>query len=159
MKSLMGTLVKGWIAFWSLVFFLGVLVNFLEIILRFFFHFSLDLLYDIPVWCTVWATLLVSGPLLLDGEHVSIDIMESLLKGRAKKGLYLVNALLVLAFGVVFTWGGLAFVSQLYDFGTAYTRSVSIPAWMVEACVPLGLFIFTCCALYDLYRKIAGKNA
>ncbi len=158
MKSLMGTLVKGWIAFWSLVFFLGVLVNFLEIILC-FFHFSLDLLYDIPVWCTVWATLLVSGPLLLDGEHVSIDIMESLLKGKAKKGLYLVNALLVLAFGVVFTRGGHANVSQHNDYGPANTRSLTLTAWMVEACVPLGLFIFTCCALYDLYRKIAGKNA
>lgn len=158
MKSVIGAIIKGWIVFWSVVFFLGVLVNFCEIILRLFFNFSLDLFYDIPVWCTVWATLLVSGPLLLDGEHVSIDALESLLKGKVKKAFSILNALIVLVFGMVFTYGGVLFVSELYRFGTAYTRSVSIPSWMIETCVPLGLFIFTCCAFYDLYRKIMKKN-
>lgn len=158
MKSLIKKGVKGWIVFWSIVFFFGVFVNFLEIILRFFFQYSLDLFYDIPVWCTVWATLLVSGPILLEGGHVSIDALPSLLKGGLKKALCILNAVIVLVFGLVFTYGGILFVAELFRFNTAYTRSVSVPSWLVEACVPLGLFIFTCCAVCDLYRKIFRKN-
>lgn len=159
MKSLIKKCIKGWIVFWSIVFFFGVFVNFLEIILRCFFNYSLDLFYDIPVWCTVWATLLISGPILLDGEHVSIDALQCLLKGGLKKALSILNAVIVLVFGVIFTYGGILFVAELLRFNTAYTRSVSVPSWLVEACVPLGLFIFTCCAIYDLYRKIFKKNA
>lgn len=158
MKPTITTCIRGWILFWSLVFFLGVFINFLEIILRFFFHYSLDLFYDIPVWCTVWATLLVSGPILLDGEHVSIDALQSLLRGKIKKGFAIFNALIVLLFGGVFTYGGILFISELYRFNTVYTRSISIPSWLIEACVPVGLLIFTICALCDLYRKIMKKD-
>lgn len=158
MKTTINTCIRGWIIFWSVVFFLGVSVNFLEIILRFFFNYSIDLFYDIPVWCTVWATLLVSGPILLDGEHVSIDALQSLLRGKVKKIFAIFNALIVVIFGIIFTYGGVLFINELYRFNTTYTRSISIPSWMVEACVPLGLFIFTCCALFDLYRKIIKKN-
>ncbi len=158
MKSLIDRCIKGWIAFWSAVFFIGVFVNFLEIILRFFFSYSIDLFYDIPVWCTVWATLLVSGPILLDGEHVSIDALQSLLKGGVKKAFSILNATIVLVFGIVFTYGGVLFVSELYRFNTVYTRSISVPSWLIEACVPLGLFLFTCCAVYDLYKKIMKNN-
>ena len=125
--------------------------------LRFFFAYSWDLLYDIPVWCTVWATLLISGPILLSGEHVSIDALTTFLKGPLKKVITVCNAVIVLVFGLVFTYGGYLFVLQLYNFNTAYTRSVSIPSWIVEGCVPLGLFIFTICAVIDLIRKIKEK--
>lgn len=158
MKIIINKIIDYWVWFWSMIFFFGVFINFLEIILRFFFSFSLDLFYDIPVWCTVWATLLISGPILLNHEHVSIDAIQSLVKGKLKKALTIINALIVLIFGIIFTYGSYVFIIQIYSFNTAYTRSISIPAWMVEACVPIGLFIFTCCAIYNLYRAIIAKN-
>lgn len=157
MKNTLNKMIDWWVIFWSFVFFFGVFVNFLEIILRFFFSYSWDLLYDIPVWCTVWATLLISGPILLAGEHVSIDAVITFAKGRLKKVIFICNAVIVLIFGIIFTYGGYLFVMQLYNFNTAYTRSISIPAWLVEACVPLGLFIFTVCAVIDLICKIKEK--
>lgn len=39
----------AWIKFMSLVFFAGLTVNFLEILMRLFFHSSIDLFYDIPI--------------------------------------------------------------------------------------------------------------
>lgn len=154
---MMKKIIDKWIVFWSFVFFFGVFINFLEIVLRFFFSYSLDLFYDIPVWCTVWATLLVSGPILLEGEHVSIDMLTNKLKGVPKKIVNILNALIVLVFGIIFTYGGYIFIVQLYNFNTTYTRSISVPSWIVEGCVPLGLFIFTCCAVVDLVNKIRSK--
>ena len=127
MKSLIDRCIKGWIVFWSAVFFIGVFINFLEIILRFFFSYS-------------------------------IDALQSLLKGGVKKAFSILNAAIVLVFGIVFTYGGILFVSELYRFNTVYTRSISVPSWLIEACVPLGLFLFTCCAVYDLYKKIMKNN-
>ena len=59
---------QRWMEFWGLVFFLGVLINFAEIICRTVFHFSIDLMYDLPIWLTIWAVMMLAGPILLDGE-------------------------------------------------------------------------------------------
>lgn len=157
MKNTINKIIDAWVMFWSIVFFFGVFINFLEIILRFFFSYSWDLFYDIPVWCTVWATLLVSGPILLKGEHVSIDAITTLLSKPIKKVIEIINAIIVLIFAIVFTYGGFLFVLQLYNFNTTYTRSISIPSWIVESCVPLGLCIFTICAIINLISKLKEK--
>lgn len=157
MKNTINKIINAWVMFWSIVFFFGVFINFLEIILRFFFSYSWDLFYDIPVWCTVWATLLVSGPILLKGEHVSIDAITTLLSKPIKKVIEIINAIIVLIFAIVFTYGGFLFVLQLYNFNTTYTRSISIPSWIVESCVPLGLCIFTICAIINLISKLKEK--
>ena len=157
MKNTINKIIDAWVMFWSIVFFFGVFINFLEIILRFFFSYSWDLFYDIPVWCTVWATLLVSGPILLKGEHVSIDAITTLLSKPIKKVIEIINAIIVLIFAIVFTYGGFLFVLQLYNFNTTYTRSISIPSWIVESCVPLGLCIFSICAIINLISKLKEK--
>lgn len=157
MKAMTNKLIDYWIFFWSMVFLFGAFIGFLEIVVRFCFSYSLDLFFDIPVWCTVWSTLLVAGPVLLKNEHVGIDAITCKLSGKAKKIVNIINAAIVLVFGVLFTCGGYLFVLQLYNFNTAYTRSISIPSWIVEACVPIGLFIFTLCALYNLYIAITAN--
>ena len=52
---------RRWIEFWGLVFFAGILINFAEIVCRTLFHFSIDLMYDLPVWLTIWAVMMVAG--------------------------------------------------------------------------------------------------
>lgn len=72
---------RRWIEFWGLVFFAGILVNFAEIVCRTLFHFSIDLMYDLPVWLTIWAVMMVAGPILPDGDHVSVDMLRNALPG------------------------------------------------------------------------------
>ncbi len=157
MKTKIDKIIEAWIWFWSMVFLFGVFINFLEIVMRFIFSYSLDLFYDIPVWCTVWATLLVGGPILLKNEHVSIDAIYSMVTPKIRKLLNIINSIIVLIFGLVFTYGSILFVMQLYRFNTVYTRSISIPSWMVEICVPIGLIVFSCCAIYNLYKSIIER--
>ena len=52
---------RRWLEFWGLVFFAGICINFAEIICRTLFHFSIDLMYDLPVWLTIWAVMMVAG--------------------------------------------------------------------------------------------------
>ena len=150
-------IIDAWIAFWGLVLFFGVSVNFLEIVTRVFFSSTIDLMYDIPVWCTIWATLMVSGPIIIDNEHVSIDAVTHKVKGVAKKILFTINALFTAGFGIVMTVSGYICTKQLFDFGTVYPRSIKIASWAVEICVPVAMFIFTAFAIYDLIKKIKMK--
>ncbi|BHH83471.1 TRAP transporter small permease [Desulforhopalus sp. 52FAK] len=149
--------INVWITFWACVFFVGVSVNFIEIVTRVFFSSTIDLMYDIPIWCTIWSTLMVTGPILLDNEHVSIDAITIHLRGLTQKIILVLNALITLAFGIIITVSGCISVSKLYQFGTTYPRSIPIPSWWVEICVPISMFIFSCFAFYDLLKKLRLK--
>lgn len=146
-----------WYKFWAIVFFLGVSINFFEIICRTLFNFSVDLMYDLPVWLTIWSVMMLAGPILPDGDHVSVDMIRDKLTGFPRKVLESINLIICIIFGALITCGGYLVVSQYYKFNMNIIRIVSVPRWLVESCIPIGMFIFTLFAVIQLFRVIVGK--
>jgi TRAP-type C4-dicarboxylate transport system permease small subunit len=128
-----------------------------EIVARVVFKTSIDLLFDFSVWITVWAFLLIAGPLLPEGGHISIDFIRIKFSGRFRKMLEICLALITLAYGVLITWGAIQFLQQLYVRKSIFPRSIAIPKWLVELCVPIGMFIFTVYAVIGLVKVIRKK--
>lgn len=161
-NSLYTRIKQRWMEFWGLVFFLGVLINFSEIICRTVFHFSIDLMYDLPVWLTIWAVMMLAGPILLENEHVSVDMIRDNIHGYPRKLLEIINCLATISFGFIVTWSGCIFISQCYRFNMKIIRCISIPRCIVEACIPLGMAVFTIYAfiqLWNVFRKDYSKKS
>lgn len=155
--SFFSRLKRRWTELWGLVFFFGVIINFVEIICRTFFHFSLDLMYEVPIWLTIWAVMMLAGPILPDGDHVSVDMVRDHLYGIPRKVCEIINCIATIAFGVIITWGGGVFILQCYDFNMNIVRCISVPRWIVESCVPIGMFLFTVFAVYQLVVVLRTK--
>ena len=49
-------------------------------------------MYDLPVWLTIWAVMMVAGPILPDGDHVSVDMLRNALPGPARKACDIIIA-------------------------------------------------------------------
>jgi TRAP-type C4-dicarboxylate transport system permease small subunit len=143
--------------FCGLLLFLAVTISMSEIVARVVFKTSIDLLFDFSVWITVWAFLLIAGPLLPEGGHISIDFIRIKFSGRFRKMLEICLALITLAYGVLITWGAIQFLQQLYVRKSIFPRSIAIPKWLVELCVPIGMFIFTVYAVIGLVKVIRKK--
>lgn len=137
--------------------FLAVTLNMAEIAVRVVFRQSLDLLFDLPVWITVWAMLLITGFLLPEGAHVSIDFLREKVKGRPRQLLEVVLALTSLAYGAFLTWSGMLFLTYLYQKKSVFPRSIPVPAWLVQLCVPIGMAIFTLFALAALIKTVRKR--
>jgi len=121
----------------------------------FFIYKKLDL--DFSVWITVWALLLIAGPLLPEGGHISIDFLRLKFFGRSRKLLELCLALITLAYGALITWGSILFLRQLYQRQSIFPRYVAIPKWIVELCVPIGMAIFTVYAFIEVVKAIRKR--
>lgn len=147
-----------WYKFWALIFFLGVSINFMEIVCRTVFNFSVDLMYDLPVWLTIWSVMMLAGPILPEGEHVSVDMIRDKLSGIPKKVLEVINSAVCILFGAVITYGGYLVVSQYYKFNMNIVRILPVPRWLVECCIPVGMALFTVFAVIHLFNVIKGKN-
>ena len=67
--------------------------------------------------------------------------------------------LATVAFGVVISWSGFIFISQCLEFNMNIIRCVSVPRWLVESCVGLGMAMFTVFAVYRLWGVVRDKHA
>lgn len=140
--------------FCGMLLILAVCISLGEIIGRVFFHTTYDFIIDLPVWITVWAMLLVSGPLIAENGHVSIDFVVNRLKGRAKLFVELFNISVTIFYGMTVTLGGAALIRMLYARQAVFPKYFPIPKWIVELCVPLGMGIFTLIGIVEFYNII-----
>jgi TRAP-type transport system small permease protein len=84
-------------------------------------------------------------PLLLrDDKHIKVDLLLLKLRGGAARALRLVNELIVLAFALVFLWGGWLFLQRAARFSTA---ALGIPNWLYYLPAAIGLLLFALVAL------------
>jgi len=143
--------------FCGLLLFLAVTISMAEIVARVFFKVSFDLFFDFPVWVTVWALLLITGLLLPEGGHLSINFFKNKFSGKLRWMIEVSLGLITLAWGALITWGAIQFLQQLYARKSVFPRYFAIPMWVVELCVPIGMFIFTVYAVIGLVKAIREK--
>lgn len=136
---------------------LAVFISLLEIVARVIFKTSFDLFFSLPVWITIWSLLLITGFLLPTGEHLSIDFIRNRLNGKPRWLLEVILALITLGYGIFITWGGILFIQQLIHRKSVFSTYIAIPKWMVELCVPIGMFIFTAFAAVGLIKAVLKK--
>ena len=103
--------------------------------------------------------MMLAGPILPDGDHVSVDMVREHLHGLPRKVCEIVNCLATIAFGAVITWGGVVFTLQCCEFNMNIIRCISVPRWLVESCIPIGMFLFTIFAVYQLVTVVRTNYA
>ena len=103
--------------------------------------------------------MMVAGPILPDGDHVSVDMLRNALPGPARKACDIISCFATIAFGVGISWSGFIFISQCIEFNMNIVRCVPVPRWLVESCVGLGMAMFTVFAVYRLWVVVRGKYA
>lgn len=135
----------------------AVALSLLEIVARVFFNLSFDLFFSFTVWISVWSLLLITGLLLPEGGHLSIDFLRNRFTGIPRLLLEIILASITLGYGIFITWGSIVFLYQLYERKSVFLNYVAIPKWMVELCVPIGMFIFTLYAVAGLIKVFRRK--
>ena len=155
--NLLTKIKKAFELFCGLLLFIAITISMAEIVTRVFFKMSYDLFFDFAVWVTVWALLLITGLLLPEGGHISIDFIRNKLTGKVRWLLEVTLAFITLAYGVFITWGSILFLQQLYARQSIFPRYIPIPKWIVELCVPLSMAIFTIFAFAGLVKVIRQK--
>ncbi len=136
---------------------IAVFISLAEIVARVVFETSFDLFFSFTVWISVWSMLLITGLLLPEGGHLSVDFLRQKFSGRPRWLLEVTLALVTLGYGVFITWGSVLFISQLYQRESVFPTYIAVPKWMVELCVPIGMSIFSVYALAGLIKAIRKK--
>lgn len=137
---------------------LAVIVNAAEVISRIFFNVSYDLFFDFSVWLTIWALLLIGGPLLISNGHVSINFLIEKASRKTRVFLLTFNFVFTLLFGLLYTIAGILFVSNLYERQSVFPRFYPVPMWAVEICIPIGMGLFTIFSIVTFIWSIRNRQ-
>ena len=143
--------------FCALLLFLAACIALSEVFMRLVFNITYSFVIDLAVWLTVWAMILISGPLLLNGRHVSIDFIIERQKGLPRLFLAVLNGLCTLIYGAIISWGAFILVKDHYSLHLVFPKYFEIPMWIIDLCMPIGFSVFTICAFVEL-RKASLKK-
>ena len=103
---------------------------------------------------------LLGGPYLLhQGGHVSVDLLSGRARGRLKKSLAIVGALLAMIFGAVLLWFALPLVLQSFEYGETSYSSWNPVLWPTKAFLPLSAFLLILQALAEIIFRLHEREA
>ena len=131
----------------------SVLLNFANIVGRYFFHSSISWAEETMLFLMVGCVFLGSGPVAWSGRHIRMDVFVRMMPAKIRESLDLLSELVFLATAimlVVFAWPT---IRQLIAFDQR-SLAADIPLAIPQAMIPIGLSIM---AFLVAVRLITGR--
>ncbi len=138
-------------SFVAILFFLMILLVFVNVIGRFFFHNGITESEELAKIFFVWISLIASVLCFHSGTHLTVDILVNILPGMSKKIVNIIANLLVTVILVVFLYYCTGFV--LVNKGAAMPLT-KLPIVIVQGILPVSLLIMLIMNQFKLVRII-----
>ncbi len=127
-----------------------VSIEFINVVTRYFIHYSMAFTEELAVYLLVWVTLLGTSLAFREGSHMAVTFLYNHMRPSRKKLLYiLVNTLSVVFFVLLSYWGILEIREEI-AMG-ARTEAVDLPIWLFTGAIPL-------CSLLAIVRIVAKSR-
>jgi TRAP-type C4-dicarboxylate transport system permease small subunit len=131
----------------------SVMLNFANIIGRYFFHSSISWAEETMLFLMVGCVFLGSGPVAWSGRHIRMDVFVRLMPANIRASLDLLSELVFLATAVVLVIFAWPTIRQLIAFDQR-SLAADIPLAIPQAMIPIGLSIM---AFLVAVRLITGR--
>jgi TRAP-type C4-dicarboxylate transport system permease small subunit len=131
----------------------SVMLNFANIVGRYFFHSSISWAEETMLFLMVGCVFLGSGPVAWSGRHIRMDVFVRLMPANIRESLDLLTELVFLATAIVLVIFAWPTIRQLAAFDQR-SLAADIPLAIPQAMIPIGLSIM---ALLVAVRLITGR--
>jgi len=137
---------------------LGLMTAFivLQVVGRNFFAAGLPWAEELARYAGLGVVYFTVPLLLLRDRHIKVDMFVLRARGATARTLAIVNEVLVLAFCLLFLWGGWRFIARASQFSTA---ALGIPNWLYYLPAAVGMLMLTLVASQRLLRLVKRGTA
>jgi TRAP-type C4-dicarboxylate transport system permease small subunit len=126
---------------------------FLEVISRYIFGESHDIVPIFSTWMMIWAVYFLVGVNAKYHRDMAIDVVPTYLSEKNKVWLFLVFDVVTLLFAILLTWAGYQYCEIIKRTGILSPTSIAVPMWIVRLCVVMGGVLL---AYFSVDRIITG---
>lgn len=135
-----------------------VVITFVNVVSRFFFHLSLSFSEEITTGLFVLLSLLGSAIGVRKKSHLGLNVVTDHFPQAVQHGLHFFACLLGTAFCGLMTYTGIQMAVAEYKAGQV-TASLQWPEWIFGSLLPLGFAFVTIRFLMEAVWTIQGKEA
>ncbi|GAA1856482.1 TRAP transporter small permease [Brevibacterium marinum] len=105
------------------------------------------------IYLIICSTFFGAVVTLRHNEHVAVDIMPTLLKGRKKKFFVILGGLATLVYAGFIAYLSWALITEPFS-RTTITPALKLPLWVVELSLAIGMTLFFIRAAEMLFRAL-----
>ena len=119
---------------------LGVLLAFVNVVLRYAFDMSLTWAGELTNYCFIWSALFAAAYGFKKGVHISVTILLNLFPPIVAKSLLIFANLISVAYLLIISYFGYELIVMLMEFGEM-SVDLNIPTWIPHLVIPIA-FLF-----------------
>jgi C4-dicarboxylate transporter DctQ subunit len=131
-----------------------VIALFSQVVLRFFFDFSLSWTAEFSRFAMVWIVFLGASLGMKDGAHTQIDFFINRLPSGVKRCVQIFNKVLCVGFLVLISYYIIDAMS--YTMGTS-SPAMRIPMGLMHIILPISGVLMITYLVLDIYRLVRNK--
>ena len=128
-----------WLA--TIIVALMVLALSLSALTRYVSGIGYDWFIELPPVLTSWLVFPLLGPLLVQGKHIKVDFLTSILSDKSKIILRIFVAIVALLAGLIFCKAGVDATVLYYNLGQKMELEIDVPIWWMYLAFPTGFLI------------------
>ena len=128
-----------WLA--TIIVALMVLALSLSALTRYVSGIGYDWFIELPPVLTSWLVFPLLGPLLVQGKHIKVDFLTSILSDKSKIILRMFIAIVALMAGLIFCKAGIDATVLYYNLGQKMELEIDVPIWWMYLAFPTGFLI------------------
>ena len=128
-----------WLA--TIIVALMVLALSLSALTRYVSGIGYDWFIELPPVLTSWLVFPLLGPLLVQGKHIKVDFLTSILSDKRKIILRMFVAIIALMAGLIFCKAGIDATVLYYNLGQKMELEIDVPIWWMYLAFPTGFLI------------------
>lgn len=128
-----------WLA--TIIVALMVLALSLSALTRYVSGIGYDWFIELPPVLTSWLVFPLLGPLLVQGKHIKVDFLTSILSDKNRIILRMFVAIVALMAGVIFCKAGIDATILYYNLGQKMELEIDVPIWWMYLAFPTGFLI------------------
>ena len=128
-----------WLA--TLIIALMVLALSMSALTRYVSGIGYDWFIELPPVLTSWLVFPLLGPLLVEGKHIKVDFLTSILSDKNKIFLRMLVAFVAFMAGIIFCKAGIDATVLYYNLGQKMELEIDVPIWWMYLAFPTGFLI------------------
>ena len=146
-----------WLA--TIIVALMVLALSLSALTRYVSGIGYDWFIELPPVLTSWLVFPLLGPLLVQGKHIKVDFLTSILSDKSKIILRMFVAIVALMAGLIFCKAGIDATVLYYNLGQKMELEIDVPIWWMYLAFPTGFLILILFSMQMFLEEIMNlKN-
>ena len=130
-------------------------IIFIQVVLRYAFHFTFSFSEELARYLFVWTVFLCIPVVAKTGGHMAVGAITERVQGFWLKVCQIAGGLLTLLFSGILFWQGVRMV-RLTQFQTS--PALGIKMSYVYVAIPLGAAVLLLISLMALFEVLRGKN-